>query len=81
MPLTAKLEVLQNLDRIRRRRRDEVAIVYEARRRAVIHRNAVFAQHHAVARLAHGERAHHVDVNAVEKLTRVRAVNFDLAEC
>ncbi len=79
-PLPAKFEVLQNFHGVGRRRRDEIAVFGKARRRPVIHHDAVLAQHDAVARPPDRQRAHHVDVDAVEKFSRVRAMHLDLAE-
>ena len=56
------------------------AIVGQARGRAVIHDEAVLAQHDAIARLADRQGGERVDVEAVEQLADVGALQFDLAE-
>ena len=57
-----------------------VAIVGQARGRAVVHHEAVLAQHHAVARLADRQGGERVDVEAVEEVADVGALHVDLAE-
>ena len=60
--------------------RHEEAVVGEARGGAVVHHEAVLAQHHAVARPADRQGGAGVDVEAVEERAGVRPLHVDLAE-
>ena len=50
------------------------------RSRAVVHDEAVFAQHQAIAHFPDRQRREHVDVDAIEECARIRALDVDLAE-
>ena len=65
---------------MRCRGRHEIAGLGEARGRAVVEHEAVVVQHHAIARLAHGELGETVDIDAVEEFRGVRPLDVDLAE-
>ena len=58
----------------------EIVVVGQPRRGAVVIDHAVLAQHQPVARLADGEVGEGVDVDAVEEGAGIRAVHVDLAE-
>src|ERR1044072_7910250 len=51
----------------------------EPRRGAVVHHEAVLAQHQPVARLADGKRGKGVAIDAVKESGSVRALDLDLA--
>jgi hypothetical protein len=55
-------------------------LVAEARGGAVVHDEAVLAQHQAIARLADRQRREAVDVDPVEEGRRRPALHVDLAE-
>ena len=57
-----------------------IALLADARERAVVHDDAVLAQHQAVARLADRQAAQRVAIDAVEELGRVGALDVDLAQ-
>ena len=65
---------------IRRRGRHHVTTGRKPRGGAVVHDEAVLAQHHAVAHLADREGREGVDVDAVEEGAGVAALHVDLAE-
>ena len=79
-PLVAVFHVLQHLGGVRRRRRDDEAMLGQPRGGAVVEHEAVLAQHQAVARPADGEVGPGVGVDAVEELGGVRSLHVDLAE-
>ena len=68
--LVAEFEVLHDLDRVGRGRRHEVVVVGEARGGAVVEREAVLAEHQAVARLADRQRREGVGIDPVEEHAR-----------
>src|SRR6202034_673492 len=55
-------------------------IVGEPRGGAVVHHEAVLAQHDSVTRLADRKRRECIDVEPIEQRARVRAMDVDLAE-
>ena len=59
---------------------DEMLLA-EPRRGAVVHGEAILAQHQPVARAADLQRREFVDIDAIEKTRRIRPLNIDLAEC
>ncbi len=78
--LQAEFEMLVDLGRIGGGGRHDPAVGAEARRRAVVHDEAVLAQHDAVARLADRQRRERVDVHPVEQGADVGPLKLDLAE-
>ena len=72
--------MLHDLAGIGRGRGHQEIVVAEPPGGAVVERDAVLAQHQAVARLADGQRRKHVGVDAVEKRRRIRPLHGDLAE-
>ena len=76
----AELQVLHHAAGLRGRGGHEEALGREPRGRAVVHHEAVLAQHQAVARLADRQRREGVGVDAVEERRRVGALDLDLAE-
>ena len=78
--LPAEFEVLHHQPGLGRGGGQEVVVVGQPRRRAVVIDEAVLAQHQPVARLADGEAGEGVDVDAVEEGAGVGALHVDLAE-
>ena len=78
--LMTELQVLPYGAGVRGGGGDEVALGRDARDGAVVHHDAVLAQHQRVARAAHGERVQAVGVDAFEQGECVRALHLDLAE-
>ena len=78
--LQQKLQVAHHLGRLRRGGRHEKLGFADARGGAVVHDDAVFAQHKAVARLAHGQLGETVHINAVQKLGGVGPLHVNLAQ-
>ena len=78
--LTHELHVAINAHSIGRRRGDNEVIFGKACRRAVIHRDPVFSQHQPIADLAHGEFRKSIGVYLIQKVSRICALNVDLAQ-
>ena len=75
-----KLQVAHHLGRLRRGGRHEKLGFADARGGAVVHDDAVFAQHETVARLAHGQFGKSVDVDPVQKLGGVGPLHINFAQ-
>src|SRR5207247_2217188 len=80
LELKQALQVLHYVDRVDRGRGHEVVRGGQARCGAVVEYDAVVAQHHAVAAAPWRKRVPAVDVDAVEELRNISALQFDLAE-
>ena len=78
--LPAEFEMLHHRPGLGRGGGQEIMILGEPRRGAVVIDDAVLAQHQPVARLADGEVGEGVDVDAVEEGAGIRAMHVDLAE-
>ena len=74
-----ELHVPINADRIGGRGGDHEMILGESRRCAVVHGDAVFAQHQSIARLTHRQLFKPIGVHQVQKFRGVAALNIDLA--
>src|SRR5262245_65164122 len=72
--------MLHDLDRVHSGGGYVVMVVCKARGGTVVEHEAVLAQHHAVARLADGERRESVGIDAVEEDSGVASLHVDLAE-
>src|SRR5262249_5243669 len=78
--LAAKLQMLHDLTGISGGCGHDEMLLAEPRRGAVVHGEAVLAQHQSVAGAADFQRREFVDVDAVEQRRGVRPLNVDLAE-
>ena len=79
-PLVAVLHVLEYFHRVRRRRGDEVVVLAKSRDGAVIHEDAVLAQHAAVTSLTDRKRLHAVHVDFIQERAGIGALNIDFSE-
>ena len=78
--LQAELQVRHHLAGRRRRGGDEEMALPQPRHRAVVHDEAVLAQHQPVAHPPHRQRRDGVGIDPVEEGRRVRPLHVDLAE-
>jgi hypothetical protein len=78
--LQQKLEMLHDLGGVRRGRRHEKMLLGKARGRAVIHYDAIFAQHQAVADATDWQRLEIIAVDTIEELGSVRTLNVYFSE-
>ena len=76
----AELQMLHHAAGLRGRRRHEEAFGREPRGRAIVHHEAVLAQHQAIARPADGQRGERVAIYAVEEHAGIGAFDLDLAQ-